>query len=85
MAIDDRTRLAVPFILRIVPIAALAGAAYGYFAAAPAGAAVYGVERGLLTGAIIGGLLSSLNVFVLEAPIRRGAAFAARPFCCMSA
>jgi adenylate cyclase len=67
MAIDDRTRIALPFILRIVLISALAGAAYGYFA----GAAVYGVERGLLTGAIIGGVLTSLNVFVLEAPIRR--------------
>ena len=72
MAIDDRTRLVVPFILRMTVIAALGGAAYGYFAAAAAGAAVYGVERGLLTGAIIGSTLTSLNIFVLETPIRHG-------------
>jgi adenylate cyclase len=72
MAIDDRTRRDVRFVLKIVLFSALAGAAYGYFAAALAGAAVYGVERGLLTGVIIGGLISSLNVFVLEASIRRG-------------
>ena len=72
MTIDDRTRLVVPFILRIVVFSAFAGAAYGYFASASAGAAVYGVERGLLTGAVIGGVLTSLNIFVLDAPIRRG-------------
>lgn len=73
MPIDDRTRLAAPFILRITLIGALAGAAYSYFATAAAGGAVaYGVARGLLSGAVIGGLLTSLNVFVLEAPIRRG-------------
>jgi adenylate cyclase len=72
MAIDDRTRIAIPFILRIALLSALAGAAYGYFAAAPAGLAVYGVGRGLLNGAIIGGLITSLNIFILDAPIRRG-------------
>jgi adenylate cyclase len=72
MAIDDRTRLVVPFILKMTLIGALGGAAYGYFAAAAAGAAAYGVERGLLTGAIIASTLTSLSIFVLEAPIRRG-------------
>ncbi len=73
MAVDDRTRLAVPFILRIALIGALAGAAYGYFAATAAGGSgLYGFERGLLTGAVIGGLLSSLNYFILEAPRRNG-------------
>src|SRR5579883_2702151 len=73
MAVDDRTRLAVPFILRIALIGALAGAAYGYFAATAAGGSgVYGVARGLLTGGIIGGLLSALNYFILEAPRRGG-------------
>ncbi|HLW91321.1 MAG TPA: adenylate/guanylate cyclase domain-containing protein [Roseiarcus sp.] len=72
MAIDDRTRIAVPLILRITLIGALAGATCGYFATSAAGGAgVYGFERGLLIGGVIGGLLSSLNIFVLEAPIRR--------------
>lgn len=73
MAIDDRTRLAAPRILRITLIGALAGAAGGYFAVRAAGAAgVYGIERGLLSGGIIGCALSSLNIFVLDAPIRPG-------------
>ncbi len=73
MAIDDRTRLAAPRILRITLIGALAGAAGGYFAVRAAGmAGVYGAERGLLSGALIGGALGSLNIFVLGAPIRLG-------------
>jgi adenylate cyclase len=68
MAIDDRTRIAVPLILRIALLGALAGAAYGYFAATASGAAgLYGVSRGLLSGGIIAGVLASLNAFVLPA------------------
>jgi adenylate cyclase len=73
MAIDDRTRIAVPLILRITLIGALAGAIYGYFAATSAGGArVYGIERGLLSGGVIGCVLCSPNVFVLQAPIGGG-------------
>lgn len=73
MAIDDRTRPWVPFIFRMSLIGALAGAVYGYFATLEAGGpGLYGLERGLLTGAIVGCLLTSLNVFVFETPIRRG-------------
>jgi adenylate cyclase len=75
MPVDDRTRIAVPLILKIVAIGAVAGAAYSYFTTAAAGGPpVYGLVRGLLSGAIIGGLLSSLNIFVLEAPSRHGGA-----------
>ena len=73
MAIDDRTRLAAPRILRITLIGAFAGAVGGYFAVRAAGmAGVYGAERGLLSGGVIGCALGSLNIFVLGAPIRRG-------------
>jgi adenylate cyclase len=73
MTIDYRTRIAVPLILKITLIGALAGAAYGYFAArAAGGVGVHGMERGLLTGAIVGSILTSLNVFILQAPIGGG-------------
>jgi adenylate cyclase len=65
MTISDRTRIAVPLILRITLIGALGGAAYGYMTTtAPGGAGFIGIERGLLSGAIIAGVLASLNVWV---------------------
>jgi adenylate cyclase len=73
MDIDDRTRIALPLIVRMALIGALAGAVYGYFATmAVGGAGIYGIERGLLSGAIIGGVLTSLNIFALQAPIGGG-------------
>jgi len=68
MAISDRTRIAIPFIVRITVVGALAGAIYGYFAAtAVGGPGVYGIERGLVTGAIIASVLVCINLFVLPA------------------
>jgi adenylate cyclase len=73
MTIDDRTRIAVPLIFRIALIGALAGGIYNYCVTKAAGGhGVFGAERGLVTGAIIGGILTSLNIFVLEAPMGGG-------------
>ena len=73
MAISDRTRIAVPLIFRITLIGALGGAGYSYLTTtAPGGAGFTGIERGLLTGAIIASVLTSLNVWVLQAPIGSG-------------
>jgi adenylate cyclase len=70
MAIDDRTRIAIPLIVRIALIGALAGAIYGYFASVEeGGAGLPGVERGALTGFFIGGVLSIISAFVLQAPV----------------
>src|ERR1700722_1060821 len=73
MAIDDRTRIAIPVILRITLIGSLAGAVYGYFAASALGApGVFGVERGLVTGGLVSVVLSSLNILVLQTSIGGG-------------
>jgi adenylate cyclase len=81
MVIDDRIRIALPHILRITLIGALAAAAYGCFAATAAGGVgIYGIERGLLSGSIIAFVLSSLNIFVLQAPIGGGGGVRRTPF-----
>jgi adenylate cyclase len=73
MGFNDRIRIAIPFILRITLIGALAGAAYGYFATtAPGGVGLLGLERGLFSGAIIGAVLTSLNIILLEGPLSSG-------------
>lgn len=73
MAIKDRTRIAIPIIVRVTLIAAAAGAVYGQLTTiAPEGPGWRGLERGLVSGALIGALLASLNAFVLEAPIGEG-------------
>jgi adenylate cyclase len=70
MAIDDRTRIAIPLIVRIALVGALAGAIYGYFASTgEGGAGLPGAVRGALTGCFIGGVLSTITAFVLEAPV----------------
>lgn len=67
MAISERTRLAIPFVLKITLVGALGGATYGYGAAIRAGGTgLIGIERGLVGGAIIAGALSSINIWVLE-------------------
>jgi hypothetical protein len=79
MAISDRTRIAAPLILKITLIGALGGAAYSYMTTTAAGGSgVTGVERGLLIGAIIASLLTSLNVWALQAPI--GSSLSRTPF-----
>src|SRR5271170_4319529 len=68
-------------ILRFTVIAAVVGAAYSEMHVAEAGApwfAVYGVPRGLMTGAVIASILSSLQVFVLRGPL--GAPYRRAPF-----
>lgn len=73
LAINNRTRIAIPLILRITLVGALAGATYGYFAATRAGGAGYfGISLGLISGGIIGFALTSVNVFVLQAGIGGG-------------
>ncbi len=70
MDIHNRTLIAFPLILRITVIGALAGAAYGYFAAVSAGASgSLGVARGLASGSIIGFVLTSLNVYFFQQPV----------------
>src|SRR5580658_5368298 len=68
-------------ILRFTVIAALVGAVYSEMHVAEARApwfAVFGVPRGLMTGAVIAGILSSLQVFILTGPL--GAPYRGAPF-----
>ena len=79
MAINERTRIALPIIVRFALVGALAGAIYSFLTAT--GGAAAGLEafkRGVLIGGMIGVILSSLNIFVLEAPI--GAPLRRMPF-----
>jgi adenylate cyclase len=78
MAVDERTRLALPRIISLAVIAAMIGAVYSYFdTTASGGAALQGVARGILAGALIGGICSSFDAFVLQAP---GAPLSRAPF-----
>jgi adenylate cyclase len=73
MAISDRTRLVLPLIIRITLVAAVAGAVYSQLTTtAPGGAGFRGFERGLVSGALIGAVLTWVNAMVLEAPIGEG-------------
>ena len=68
-------------ILRFTVIAAVVGAVYSEIHVAEAGAplfAVYGVARGIMTGAVIAAILSSLQVFILTGPL--GAPYRRAPF-----
>ena len=68
-------------ILRFTVIAAAVGAVYSEMHVAEARAswfAVFGVPRGLMTGAVIAGILSSLQVFILTGPL--GAPYRSAPF-----
>jgi adenylate cyclase len=68
-------------ILRFTVIAALVGAVYSEMHVAEARAswlAVFGVPRGLMTGAVIACILSSVQVFILTGPL--GAAYRSAPF-----
>jgi adenylate cyclase len=79
MAINERTRIALPIIVRFALVGALAGAIYSYFTiAGGAGAGFDAFKRGALSGGLIGAILSALNIFVLEAPI--GAPLRRTPF-----
>jgi adenylate cyclase len=79
MAIDNRTRIAIPVILRLVLITTAVGAVYSYFATiATGGPGLYGIAHGVVSGALISGILASLEAFVLQAPI--GAPFGRIPF-----
>ena len=75
MALDDRLRLVLPRIFRLTVIGAVAGAAYGY--ATAGGDGLTGIARGGLTGAVIAGIIVSLDTFVLQAP---GAPLTRAPF-----
>jgi adenylate cyclase len=69
MAIDERTRIALPRIISLALTAAAVGAVYSYFSTiAIGGAGFQGTLRGILSGALIGGICSSLDAFVLQAP-----------------
>jgi adenylate cyclase len=68
-------------ILRFTAVAAVVGAVYSEIHLAEAGAplfAVYGVLRGIMTGAVIASILTSLQVFVLTRPL--GAPYRRAPF-----
>jgi adenylate cyclase len=68
MVVDERIRLLFPRILGFVAIGTVMGAGYGYEASIAAGAGLRGLIRGALTGMLIGVAVSSLSVFVLQAP-----------------
>lgn len=69
MTIDDRTRIALARILRLIVIAAVAGAIYGYISGmADGGARLNSIGRGALSGVLIAGIIGSLDHFVLQAP-----------------
>jgi adenylate cyclase len=76
MAIDDRIRLALPRIVNLTLIAAVVGGVYGYVTST-GDHGLQGVGRGALTGALIGGITSSLDEFVLRVP---GAPLTRAPF-----
>jgi adenylate cyclase len=79
MAINERTRIAIPIIVRFALVGALAGAGYTYFnATGGAEAGLEAFERGALSGGFIGAILSAFTAFVLEAPI--GAPLRRTPF-----
>jgi adenylate cyclase len=79
MAINDRTRIALPLIVRFTLVAALAGALYSFLTATGGGAAgLEALKRGALTGGFSGAILSAFSIFVLEAPI--GAPLRRTPF-----
>jgi adenylate cyclase len=68
-------------ILRFTVIAAAVGAVYSEMHVAEARAswfAVFGIPRGLMTGAVIAAILSSLQVFILTGPL--GAPYRQAPF-----
>ena len=77
MVVDERIRLVFPRIMGFVVIAAAIGAGYGYETSIAAGAGLRGLIRGVLTGGLIGGAVTSLRIFVLQAPGTRlaGASF----------
>ena len=66
MVVDERIRVVFPRILGFVVIGAAIGA--GYETSIAAGAGLRGLIRGALTGGLIGGAVTSLRVFVLQAP-----------------
>lgn len=68
MVVDERIRILFPRILGFAVISAAIGAGYGYETSIAAAAGVRGLFRGALTGALIGGTVTSLIVFILEAP-----------------
>jgi len=79
MAIDDRTRIAIPRILWITLTGAAAGAVYSYVATTAAGGpGLDGIVRGVVTGAFISVILISFQEFVLQSPI--GAPLLRAPF-----
>jgi adenylate cyclase len=78
MTIEDRTRIVLPRILSLTLIAAVAGAVHsGITAEAKGDPSLNGVVRGALIGAWIGGIIGSLDAFVLQAP---GAPLTRAPF-----
>jgi adenylate cyclase len=69
MAVDERTRLALPRIVSLTLIATAAGAIYSYYSTtASGGAALQGIARGIMGGALIGGLCSSFDAFIMRTP-----------------
>ena len=84
----DLTRMPFPqlpsrfrLIVRFTAIASVVGAVYSEIRVAEAGGplfAIYGVARGIMTGAVIASILTSLQVFVLTRPL--GAPYRRAPF-----
>lgn len=71
MNVDERTRLLLPRILGFVVAGAVIGASYGYESSVADAAGARGLIRGALTGVLIGAGVTSLRVFILQAPITR--------------
>src|SRR5262249_6497361 len=71
MVVYERTRLLLPRILSFVMAATVIGAAYGYATSVADHAGLRGLVRGAFTGALIAAVVTSLRIFVLEAPDSR--------------
>ena len=71
MVVNERTRLLLPRILSFVMAATVIGAAYGYATSVADHAGLRGLVRGAFTGALIAAVVTSLRIFVLEAPDSR--------------
>jgi adenylate cyclase len=69
MAFDDQLRIFLPRLVAYAVVAVVLGAIYGYLTGpADVALALNGGERGAVTGLLIGGIVGSLNVFLLQVP-----------------
>jgi len=71
MALEDRTRIALPRIATFTSIGMVIGAAYGFYSSMEDNAGSIGLVRGALSGFLIGLPIVSANAFILLTPNSR--------------